>query len=616
LDEPLIRPSNESSPIKPRPAAAAAAPSPLFPEKSSSLFLKTQSEPSLLLGDTSHRTHGDEGNNIFDLYDNLAASNLSTDRHSSSSGGTMMNESPSHNAAAAVTTRFPEKPGSNSESPSSLVDSAIGGSASPDLMQVKSQCSSLSDRDEEVFDGHGEIDDGSGYYDDSEIADFDSSSRQSPSSARRTERSSPLPPSSSSNLVRRNSWLRTSLRRASAGSKADQLAPRRWGSFRQSPNKRVSSSSAHASALLFSSSAGAAALAAAPGSGGTGGGFAPSGRSSGRSSNCDEHEMQSDVSIEEDLNELNQKVHSLQQQVRDLADKQEDTNDKYSKVKQDNSTLSEQIHMLEENLRELQVSSADALATEQRRSKDLIARLEREKELETENFAFRTQHLEKENAVLQEEAAGLRAQIERLKTEKQTVEDFLMDAQQAASTSGEENKRLMEARRREQERWEEERAQSKHIVQEMEAELMALRQSSSQSNGNGNGHQVEEDAAYSTSVEALMSRLSEMEEQVRQLNEANRSLGKRNEDLECEVLNKRVEQGRALVAADENGGNVSLGDEMSDTQGREFAKSESEQIRKALKEQRDVNLQLRSYIDGILMNIIEQHPELLEVRRK
>jgi len=298
-------------------------------------------------------------------------------------------------------------------------------------------------------------------------------------------------------------------------------------------------------------------------------------------------------------------VHSLQQQVRDLADKQEDTNDKYSKVKQDNSTLSEQIHMLEENLRELQVSSADALATEQRRSKDLIARLEREKELETENFAFRTQHLEKENAVLQEEAAGLRAQIERLKTEKQTVEDFLMDAQQAASTSGEETKRLMEARRREQERWEEERAQSKHIVQEMEAELMALRQSSSQSNGNGNGHQVEEDAAYSTSVEALMSRLSEMEEQVRQLNEANRTLGKRNEDLECEVLNKRVEQGRALVAADENGGNVSLGDEMSDTQ-----------IRKALKEQRDVNLQLRSYIDGILMNIIEQHPELLEVRRK
>ena len=60
----------------------------------------------------------------------------STDCHSSSSGGTMMNESPSHNAAAS---RFPEKANSvneNTDSPSSLVDSAIGGSASPDLMQV------------------------------------------------------------------------------------------------------------------------------------------------------------------------------------------------------------------------------------------------------------------------------------------------------------------------------------------------------------------------------------------------------------------------------------------------------------------------------------------------
>ena len=37
-----------------------------------------------------------------------------------------------------------------------------------------------------------------------------------------------------------------------------------------------------------------------------------------------------------------------------------------------------------------------------------------------------------------------------------------------------------------------------------------------------------------------MSRLSEMEEQVRQLNEANRTLGKRNEDLECEVSDLRV----------------------------------------------------------------------------
>ena len=59
--------------------------------------------------------------------------------------------------------------------------------------------------------------------------------------------------------------------------------------------------------------------------------------------------------------------------------------------------------------------------------------------------------------------------------------------------------------------------------------------------------QVEEDAAYSTSVEALMSRLSEMEEQVRQLNEANRTLGKRNEDLECEVIIYSIMKGKKVI---------------------------------------------------------------------
>ena len=39
------------------------------------------------------------------------------------------------------------------------------------------------------------------------------------------------------------------------------------------------------------------------------------------------------------------------------------------------------------------------------------------------------------------------------------------------------------------------------------------------------------------------------------------------------------------------------------------------QVRQALKEQQDVNEGLRGYIDGILMNIMEKYPELLEVRK-
>ena len=40
------------------------------------------------------------------------------------------------------------------------------------------------------------------------------------------------------------------------------------------------------------------------------------------------------------------------------------------------------------------------------------------------------------------------------------------------------------------------------------------------------------------------------------------------------------------------------------------------QVYEALKDQQEVNSRLRAYIDGILLNIVENHPQLLEVKNK
>merc|ERR1719273_420322 len=103
--------------------------------------------------------------------------------------------------------------------------------------------------------------------------------------------------------------------------------------------------------------------------------------SSGRSSNCDDGEMQdmqSDISIEDDVIDLNNKVQQLQEQVGQLAESQATTDDRYTRVKQDNAALTARIHMLEEHIRELEVRGEERVEEEQRRSKELMERVEEE----------------------------------------------------------------------------------------------------------------------------------------------------------------------------------------------------------------------------------------------
>ena len=113
--------------------------------------------------------------------------------------------------------------------------------------------------------------------------------------------------------------------------------------------------------------------------------------SSGRSSNCDEADLHSDISIEEDVIELNNKVQHLQDQVGILSDNQAATDERYSRVKADNVQLTARIHVLEENIREIEMRGEERLEDEQRRNRDIIQRLEREKQLEIENYSIRLQ---------------------------------------------------------------------------------------------------------------------------------------------------------------------------------------------------------------------------------
>eukprot|EP00096_Caligus_rogercresseyi_P009079 TRINITY_DN3019_c0_g3_i3.p1 TRINITY_DN3019_c0_g3~~TRINITY_DN3019_c0_g3_i3.p1 ORF type:complete len:454 (-),score=76.84 TRINITY_DN3019_c0_g3_i3:538-1899(-) len=434
--------------------------------------------------------------------------------------------------------------------PLSLTDSAIGSSTSPEAPH-KSQCSSLSDRDEENFESFGENVD----------IEFDNENDVDTLDSRFVRVNSNASPLSDRNLSRRNTWLRTSLRRSPG------------------PNKRVSSN-AYASAL-YSSNVGSSP--------------------SGRSSNGDDGDMQSDISLEEDVNDLNQKVQMLQEQVGVLVESQATTDDKYTKVKQDNSSLTTRIHMLEEHIRDLEVKSEERIEDEQKRNKELIVRLEREKALEIENYTIRLQTLERENSILKEDNSSLRTQVDDLKHEGHNKEELLQEIQTSHTSLQREYFELEDNLKREHSSFNEKNLENSKIIEELYKETEVLKGSLQEKKTEGlSGSSDSDDDVFGN----LASRISDMENEIRSLREKNGSLMETNEELQAQMLNRGLEEGKILL----NGPS-------DDSLAAEFEAMNENEIRNALKEQQEVNTSLRRYIDGILMNIMEKYPELLEVRK-
>ncbi|XP_069186725.1 rab11 family-interacting protein 4B isoform X2 [Procambarus clarkii] len=463
--------------------------------------------------------------------------------------------------ASPITVGVERMPGDERGSPSSLTDfdSALGGStASPDsTRKTHSGCSSMSDREEENFECYGEADDIECDSDSARMGDdLDGSIRSPPHS---------LPPS---NFSRRNSWVRRSLRGSPSSAQEKIIPPRRWASFRHAP-KRVGGT-AVASQLYRTSSF-----------------------SSGRSSVADQEDMYSDASLEDDVLDLNHKVQMLQQQVGVLAENQVNSDDRFSRVKQDNAAYQERVVMLEEQLRETEQRHGERHSEEQRRNRELITRIEREKQLTIENYTIKLSSLEKEKNTIDDECKRLKAQADKLQKEKESLEDRVSEAEFSASTLQQDNAKLMELNRREKEERKMEKDRSGQVIEELRCEIERLRT-------------AEETARKrSPSIDPQTAQSAELQATIRQLRDENKNLVEQVEDLQAQLLTSRLEEGRTLVTATNN-----------NSLAAEFEAMTSEELKKSLKDAQEANHHLRAYIDGILLNIVENYPQLLEVKQK
>ncbi|XP_037722469.1 rab11 family-interacting protein 4B isoform X6 [Drosophila subpulchrella] len=354
------------------------------------------------------------------------------------------------------------------------------------------------------------------------------------------------------NIMPRDNWARRSLRRTPTSS-----------------GRRQISSNALASQLYRSSSF----------------------NSSGRSSNCDTTEdMYSDISLE-NRHDYDYRLELLQRKVDDLSDTQNIAEDRTTRTKTEYAVLQARYHMLEEQYRESELRAEERLAEEQKRHREILARVEREASLQNENCQMKIRATEIEASALREEATRLRVLCDKQANDLHRTEEKLELAHDQISVLQQEAEEQAQALRRH----EQEKKSAEDLMLELGNELQRAREESGAR------------AMPTTSPESI--RLEELHQELEEMRQKNRSLEEQNEELQATMLTNQatmltngVEQGRHLL----NGTLNSLAQELEEMS--------QAQLQQAFQEKEDENVRLKHYIDTILLNIVENYPQLLEVK--
>ncbi|KAK3767877.1 hypothetical protein RRG08_059207 [Elysia crispata] len=179
--------------------------------------------------------------------------------------------------------------------------------------------------------------------------------------------------------------------------------------------------------------------------------------------------------IDGNFQDVNGRLKFLEEQLQHLTEVQTETNTKQVKLKDENLLLVQKVHYLEEQLRDMEVKAEDLLSEEKRKHKDFMARQERDKNQQVEYITQRLHRIEKEYEDLKEEAPRLHAEIAKLKTEKMDLHERLLERQENYNVLFEEHERLKADYHKQNTLQQKERQATGQLLDEMGKELDDLR---------------------------------------------------------------------------------------------------------------------------------------------
>ncbi|KAG7506053.1 rab11 family-interacting protein 4A-like [Solea senegalensis] len=294
--------------------------------------------------------------------------------------------------------------------------------------------------------------------------------------------------------------------------------------------------------------------------------------------------------------DITEKVSYLEKKVTELESDSLANSDLKSKLKQENTQLVHRVHELEEQVKDAEARADQCLEEETRRHREVYSKMERDRNQELDLLHNRVQQLEEENGEMKINVCRLKSQTEKLDQEKQRMTDKLEDTSLRLKDEMDLYRKILDKLWYNRHAFQKEKESMQELIEDLRREVDYLQVFKLEMEHPGKGKGLSEYNAK--------TRESEMEHEVRRLKQENHKLRDQNDDLNAQILSLSLYEAKNLFACHTK----------AQCLAAEIDNASRDELVDALKEQEEINLRLRQYMDKIILAILDHNPSILEIK--
>ncbi|XP_040047090.2 rab11 family-interacting protein 4A isoform X1 [Gasterosteus aculeatus] len=294
--------------------------------------------------------------------------------------------------------------------------------------------------------------------------------------------------------------------------------------------------------------------------------------------------------------DITEKVSYLEKKVTELESESLANGDLKSKLKQENTQLVHRVHELEEQVKDAEARADQSLEEETKRHREAFNKMDRERNMEIDLLCNRVQLLEEENGEMKLSVCRLKSQTEKLDQEKQRMTDKLEDTGLRLKDEMDLYRKIMDKLWQNRHEFQKEKEAMQELIEDLRRELEYLQLFKLEMEHPGQGKGLADSNARTREIE--------MEHEVKRLKQENHKLRDQNDDLNAQILSLSLYEAKNLFACHTK----------AQCLAAEIDNASRDELVDALKEQEEINLRLRQYMDKIILAILDHNPSILEIK--